>query len=312
MFRGGTVMLLKSNTGRGEKSSPLKPKCRLICVAGIAALTSACSATPGDFETAALAPPATTGTTLGQRTLETDAARPIRLSAAPTSGSAPSAAAAQVGNAAPAAHTGLTGPRAKAQNLRLAGQKAKALRTLDRAANADTDVDLLKERGMLALELGQLEKAQTLLKKARDGGDPDWRVLSALGAAYSARGNQQAAQIEFSKALKLAPDHPSILNNLALSYALDGNHDQAETLLRKVATTGKNRAKTSQNLALILGLNGKISEATKVSQSVLPAQKAQANAAFFASRQSQAKPVRVSKAATATSAPVRSAQVARK
>lgn len=204
----------------------------------------------------------------------------------------------------------LPGARGKAQKLRLAGDKAKALRTLDRAANADTDTQLLAERGMLALELGQLGKAETLLKKARDGGNTDWRVHSALGATYSARGKQQAAQLEFSKALKLAPDHPSILNNLALSYALDGNHEQAETLLRKAAATGTNRAKTSQNLALILGLNGQVGEAAKVSQAVLPAESVQANAAYFAARQNQTKPVRVSKVDDARSAPVQSAKVA--
>ncbi|MCH9715917.1 MAG: tetratricopeptide repeat protein, partial [Gammaproteobacteria bacterium] len=91
---------------------------------------------------------------------------------------------------------------------------------------------------------GQLAKAEKLLTRARDDHAPDWRVHSALGATLSARGNQQAAQIELSKALKLAPDHPSILNNLALSYALDGNHDQAETLLRRAAHDGKSKTKT--------------------------------------------------------------------
>lgn len=195
----------------------------------------------------------------------------------------------------------------KARQLRLAGKKARALKTLDDAKDSETSAVLVKERGMLALEVGQLAKAEKLLTRARDEHAPDWRVHSALGATFSARGNQQAAQLEFSKALALAPDHPSVLNNLALSYALDGNHAQAETLLRQAATHDKSKLKTKQNLALLLGLNGDIQEAKRVSALVLPPEKADANVSYFATL--KRKSAKVSKAAQPTAKTIQSAQV---
>lgn len=169
----------------------------------------------------------------------------------------------------------------EARSMRAKGDKAGALALLDKAEAADKDTALVKERGLLALELGQVQKAEKLLRKADDGKSPDWRLYSALGAALSAEGKQQDAQAEFAKALKLAPDHPSVLNNLALSYALDGKHEEAERLLRQAAGHKDSGAKTQQNLALIVGLKGNVEEARKISESILPPDKAKANASYL-------------------------------
>lgn len=271
---------------------------------GSSLLLSACAAGSGDITTGSLAPPVEPTTALGQSSTTGTSSGSTAVSATnlaaigQSSGAQTSPAAAAPGSTSDVI--------AKARQLRLSGQKAKALETLDAAEGSETTESLVKERGMLALELGKLEKAEKLLTRARDDFAPDWRVHSALGATLSARGNQQAAQIEFSKALGLAPDHPSVLNNLALSYALDGNHDQAETLLRRAAAQDKGQVRTKQNLALILGLNGNIKEATKVSKLVLPESKAQSNAAFFANRQK--KSVKVSKAENKPVAAIQSAR----
>lgn len=180
-----------------------------------------------------------------------------------------------------------------------AGDKAKALATLDKAPGSDTEPALLEERGLLALEMGQVDRAEELLRKADDPKAPDWRVSSALGAALSAKGKQQEAQIQFSKALALAPDHPSILNNLALSYALDGKHGEAEKLLRRVAERKESEPQAQQNLALILGLQGNIEEARKVSEATLPADKAQLNVSYLERLQN---PDKVSRAEPVTTA----------
>ena len=256
--------------------------CVSSALVGSALLVSACAGS-GDLTTSSLAPPPETSTALGQRTTDHVSASPLVSKPTPTTTAAGSSETAVL---------------AKARQLRLAGKKSKALKTLDEAETSETAPALVKQRGMLALELGQLAKAEKLLTRARDEYEPDWRVHSALGATLSARGNQQAAQLELSKALKLAPDHPSILNNLALSYALDGNHDQAEALLRRAAHDGKSKVKTKQNLALILGLNGNVKEAKRVSALVLPREKADANAAYFAAR--KLKPAKVSRASTST------------
>jgi len=253
--------------------------CVASTLVGSALLVSAC-ASSGDITTASLAPPPDTATTLGQRTTDNVSTSPLASKATPSQTVEGGSEAAVL---------------EKARQLRLAGKKTKALKTLDDAKTSETAPALVKQRGMLALELGQLAKAENLLTRARDEYEPDWRVHSALGATLSARGNQQAAQLELSKALKLAPDHPSILNNLALSYALDGNHDQAETLLRRASHDGKSKVKTKQNLALILGLNGNVKEAQRVSALVLPREKADANVAYFASR--KMKPAKVSRSA---------------
>lgn len=170
----------------------------------------------------------------------------------------------------------------KARKLRDNGdlQGAKTVLTAA-AAKSPKDRSILREQGLLALEMGQIEEAKKLLTKADDAGKPDWRVKSALGAAYAASGDQAAAQREFSAALKLAPDHPSILNNQALSYALDGRHEDAEKLLRRAARSKQAAAKANQNLALILGLKGHIDEARQVSQSSLPKEEANANISYL-------------------------------
>lgn len=171
---------------------------------------------------------------------------------------------------------------AEARRLRSEGRKPQALARLDAAAQkVPADKALMKERGLLALDVGQVRKAKTLLEKAHDPKRPDWRVLSALGAAASASGQQQEAQIHFAKALELAPDHPSILNNLALSYALDGKHDQAERLLRRASSQQAPSAISRQNLALLVGLKGNVEEARKVSEAALPPTAARANVSYL-------------------------------
>ena len=278
----------------------LRSSCAPSALLATTLVVSACAGS-GEITTASLAPPPETGTTLGQRvTRDVSTSKLADLTNTQTEAKKMASNEMPTGSQTEATLK-------KARQLRLSGQKANALKTLDAAENSETSPALVKERGMLALELGQLSKAEKLLSRARDEQNPDWRVHSALGAAYSARGNQQAAQLEFSKALKLAPDHPSVLNNLALSYALDGNHDQAERLLRRAAKDDKTKPKTKQNLALILGLNGNIKEARRVSSLVMPRDKAEANTAYFASRKlKSAKVSRVEKGGTAE--PIRSAR----
>jgi Flp pilus assembly protein TadD len=168
-----------------------------------------------------------------------------------------------------------------ARSLRKAGNKARALGILEKTANADKDPALLLERGLLSLELGQIDNAVTLLKKAHNEKTPDWRQHSGLGAALSAQGHQQAAQSELAKALALSPDNPVVLNNLALSYALDGKHTEAERLLRQAASLDGGNGQAKQNLALIVGLRGNVDEAKRLSEAVLPPDKVKSNVAYL-------------------------------
>jgi Flp pilus assembly protein TadD len=173
---------------------------------------------------------------------------------------------------------------AYARALRESGATPQALAVLDKtSALRPSDKRLLFERGLLALELGEPAKAEALLQKANDEKAPSWRLHSALGAALASRGKQQEAQVQFAKALALAPDHPSILNNLALSYALDGKAEEAEKLLRKArqARSTPDLGKVQQNLALVLGLRGKYEEARVAAADALTSAKAQENVAYL-------------------------------
>ncbi|MCB1505054.1 MAG: tetratricopeptide repeat protein [Hyphomicrobiaceae bacterium] len=181
-----------------------------------------------------------------------------------------------------AGETPLSPEIVKARGLRSNGDLAGAMGVLAQAAQkAPKDKALMRERGLLALEMGQIGDAKALLTKADDADAPDWRIKSALGSALAASGDQTGAQREFAAALKLSPDHPSILNNLALSYALDGRHEQAEKLLRRAALAKQSTGKSKQNLALLLGLRGELDEARKFSEATLPRDEARANISYL-------------------------------
>jgi Flp pilus assembly protein TadD len=174
---------------------------------------------------------------------------------------------------------------AEARRLRRDGNKKGAYALLEQAADLHPgERTLMKERGLLAVELGHIAKGKDLLNKAMGAGAPDWRLHSALGAALAASGEQQEAQAQFAKALELAPEHPAVLNNLALSYALDGKHEEAERLLRRASEWGPSaiaKGQAKQNLALILGLSGRTDEARRLSEATLPAPQSRANMAYL-------------------------------
>jgi Flp pilus assembly protein TadD len=188
---------------------------------------------------------------------------------------APQGSALEVSKAAETAIT-------QARTLRADNKKTEALALLDQTPGADTDLAMMRERGMLALEVGNMDRARDLLAKVEASSPPDWHVYSALGSALSASGKQAEAQEKFAKALQLAPDNSTVLNNLALSYALDKKHDDAEQMLRRAAITPDSQPKTKQNLALILGLKGNVAEARKVSEAVLSPEDTSANMTYVA------------------------------
>jgi Flp pilus assembly protein TadD len=143
---------------------------------------------------------------------------------------------------------------AAASVMRRQGDKAAALALLDTSAPAaPNDARLLRDRGLLALELGVLARARDHLGKAVANGSRDWQTHSALGTALAAGGDQKGAQRHFAEALKQAPDNPVVLNNLALSMALEGRRGEAEQMLRQAAAAQKkgSDARVAQNLALV-------------------------------------------------------------
>jgi Flp pilus assembly protein TadD len=236
---------------------PLANASRIVLVIGLASSVGAC-ANQGGFELPLAGPSSATKDL--EKAERTDNARTPPV---PNSSVSPRSADAAI---------------AVARALRTEGDAKGALALLERSAlEHPNDRALRRERGFLALELGQVAKAELLLRQALDNGKPDWQTYSAFGAALASAGRHPEAQEQFAKALALAPDHPSVLNNLALSYALDGKPTEAERLLRIAAWRRDTAPQVRKNLTLVQGVNGKLAEAQKRSKNTLSRPKAGAD-----------------------------------
>jgi Flp pilus assembly protein TadD len=188
-----------------------------------------------------------------------------------------------------------------ARIMRRQGDRAGALALLDTSAPvAPDDARLLRDRGLLALELGAVSRARDHLKKAVANGSRDWQTRSALGTALAAAGDQKGAQREFAEALVEVPGNPVVLNNLALSMALEGRRGEAEQMLRQAAGQKKDAdARVARNLALVSGISDRKRKA------------ADKPAASAAAKQSAVppEPPKDGKKAEAAPGPTRTAQV---
>jgi len=169
-----------------------------------------------------------------------------------------------------------------ARNLKAMGEKRRALAVLQQVSlYHGQDRELASEYGRLALDLDQISAAKQLLALADDPGRPDWRVVSARGAALAKEGDYDNAIPYFERALAIAPDQPSVLSNLALAHAMNGDSGRAETLLRQAAAGDTNSPRIRQNLALVLGLQGKYDEAKVVAARDIPMTRATENTDYL-------------------------------
>ncbi|MDX2306775.1 MAG: tetratricopeptide repeat protein [Hyphomicrobium sp.] len=165
-----------------------------------------------------------------------------------------------------------------AKNLKAMGRKSEAFSVLQAAIQLHNNhKPIAAEYGRLALELDQTTLAAQLLEFADDPAAPDWRVISARGAAMAKLGKTKDAIVHLERAQKLAPAQASVLNNLALAYTMDGQPEKAEELLRQAVASDSANAKTKQNLALVLGLQGKYDEATAIGSTAVAANVAREN-----------------------------------
>lgn len=170
-----------------------------------------------------------------------------------------------------------------ARNLKALGQKKQALAVLQHASSFHgTDKEVAGEYGRLALDLGQVDVAQRLLRLADDPTKPDWRVVAARGTVFAKKGQFNAALPFYQRALAMAPGQPSILNNIALAEMMNGNAKSAETMLRQaIAKGGPHAKKARQNLALALGVQGRYNESASIASSVMPRAHASSNADYL-------------------------------
>lgn len=167
---------------------------------------------------------------------------------------------------------------AYAKNLKAQGNKQEAFKVLQQAAQTSPDnKDIASEYGRLALDLDKVSLAAQMLEFADDPMRPDWRVISARGAALAKLGKYKDAVQHLERANMIAPDQPSVQNNLALAYAMNGDPAKAETMLRQVVERDGGSPKARQNLALVLGLQGKYDEATQIGATAVAANVAREN-----------------------------------
>ncbi|MEO8650967.1 MAG: tetratricopeptide repeat protein [Hyphomicrobiaceae bacterium] len=156
-----------------------------------------------------------------------------------------------------------------AMNLKAMDRKPEAFAVMQASYmyNAQ-DRDFLSEFGRLALDQGHAPLAQQLLERADDPAKPDWKVLSARGAALAKQGKYKEAIPFFERAHLLVPTQASVMSNLALAYTMDGQAGRAEPLLRQATAADESDPRVRQNLALVLQLEGKSAEANRVAMGV--------------------------------------------
>ncbi len=169
-----------------------------------------------------------------------------------------------------------------ARNLKAMGEKRQAMMVLQQVSIFHGESrDLASEYGRLALDLDQVQVAKRLLAMADDPTKPDWRVISARGAALAKEGNYNEAIPFFEKALTLSNNQPSVVSNLALAHAMNGEPNKAESMLRLAAASDSQSPRIRQNLALVLGLQGKYDEAKLVAARDIPMTNANDNADYL-------------------------------
>jgi Flp pilus assembly protein TadD len=140
---------------------------------------------------------------------------------------------------------------------------------------------VLGEYGRALADNGDYQQAFDVLGRAHSPDQPDWRILSAQGAALDQMGRHGDAQRFYLTALKIVPDEPSVLSNLGLSYALSHDLPKAEEVLRRAAAHQPVDPRVRQNLALVVGLEGRFAEAESIARADLPADEAAANVGYL-------------------------------
>ncbi len=98
--------------------------------------------------------------------------------------------------------------------------------------------DELYVLGTEAFERGDLERAEALLDRFLEAGDPYADVLNRLGLAAHHRGDFGKALARFSRALELNPRYNEAALNLAVTLMDLGRYDEAERVYRRAEPGG--------------------------------------------------------------------------
>lgn len=172
--------------------------------------------------------------------------------------------------------------------LRKIGSVDEAVTVISRAAEQNVgNPDVSLEAGKTLIEANRAFEAVRYLEEATAAKSDDWTAFSAYGVALDNIGEHKLAQVQYDRALAIAPGAVNVLNNKALSFALSGDLSRAATALRAAASARGSDARVRQNLALVLALKGDMDEAERLARSDLPPQVANQNIAYFRSLMNQ-------------------------
>lgn len=240
----GNPMIVQSSSSQGRVAAA-----RALVVAGLALSLGACSQSAGEMLSGALTPP--------------EAQTHVVTSAAPSQSELEKATEHWGKEHAKSPRDGKAAIN-YAMNLKAMDRKPEALAVMQSSYvyNAQNR-DYLSEFGRLALDQGHAPLAQQLLERADDPAKPDWKIISARGAALAKQGKYKEAIPFFERAHLLVPKQASVMSNLALAYTMDGQANRAEPLLRLAAAADEGDPRVRQNLALVLRLQGKAGEASR-------------------------------------------------
>jgi Flp pilus assembly protein TadD len=138
---------------------------------------------------------------------------------------------------------------------------------------------LLAGYGRALADNGNFQQAFEVLGRAHSPEDPDWRILSAQGAALDQLGRYEEARQYYASALNIVPDEPTVLSNLGLSYLLSKDLPKAEETLRRANSHAAGDQRIRINLAFAVGLQGRMAEAEGIMKADLPPEEAAAGVA---------------------------------
>jgi Flp pilus assembly protein TadD len=159
-----------------------------------------------------------------------------------------------------------------AETLLRTGQAEKALaHYTSTTASQRFKAAALQGIGLSLLRLGDEAEAVTQLRNALAVDGTLWRAYSALGWVHDARREWLQAELNYRRALALAPGSAVVHNNLGMSYLLQRRYPEAVDMFRRALDLDSELAAARANLRIALASQGHYGEALAgVSPAALP------------------------------------------
>lgn len=115
------------------------------------------------------------------------------------------------------------------------------------------NADFMSDAGLCFLMLGNMEKAESYLKKAVKLPNPDDAAWARLAAIYYAQGKLEEAQYAWERSLELNPDRAEVLYNLGVLNLNKGEFEKAIDYFNRAIFKNPNfkEAEEKRTLALL-------------------------------------------------------------